>query len=63
MRHTAARFVFRLLSNNQKAHHVSVCFDLKEWIENDLNFVSTIITGDKSCVYGYNPETTQQSSQ
>ena len=30
---------------------------------NDPNFLSSVITGDESWVYGYNLETKQQSSQ
>jgi hypothetical protein len=59
----AVRFVPRLLSNDQKAHHVAICSELKEQIENDISFISTVITGEESCVYGYDPETKQQSSQ
>jgi histone-lysine N-methyltransferase SETMAR len=63
MRHIAAKFVPRLLSNDQKEHCVAICPELKEQIENDPVFISTIITGDESWVYGYDPETKQQSSQ
>jgi len=61
MRRISARFVPRLLSDDQKAHRVSVCRGL---INNrdDPNFISNIITGDETWVYGYNPETKQQSS-
>jgi D-ribose pyranose/furanose isomerase RbsD len=30
MRHTAAKFVPRLLSNDQKEHRIAVCSELKE---------------------------------
>jgi hypothetical protein len=53
----------RLLRNDQKEHRVAVCSELKEQIENGPNFISTIITGDESWVYGYDPETKQQLSQ
>jgi hypothetical protein len=52
----------RLLCDYQKAHRVSVCRELKQ-ARNDLNFISNIITGDETWVYGYDPETKQQSSQ
>jgi hypothetical protein len=48
----AAKFVPRLLSNDQKEHCVAVCSEIKEQTENDPNFISTIITGDESWVYG-----------
>jgi hypothetical protein len=55
--------VSRLLSNDQKEHHIAVCCELKEQTENDPNFISIIITGDESWVYRYNPEMKQQSYQ
>jgi hypothetical protein len=57
------KFVPRLLSDDQKAHHVSVCRELKQQAGDDPNFISNIITGDETWVYGYDPETKQQSSQ
>jgi histone-lysine N-methyltransferase SETMAR len=63
MRRISARFVPRLLSDNQKALRVSVCRELKQQARDDPNFISNIITGDETWVYGYNPETKQQSSQ
>jgi hypothetical protein len=53
----------RLLSDNQKAHRVSVCRELKQQARDDPSFISNIITGDETWVYGYDPETQQQSSQ
>ena len=62
MRHISARFVPRLLSDDQKALHVSVCREIKQQARDDPNFISNIITGDETWVYGYDPETKQQSS-
>jgi histone-lysine N-methyltransferase SETMAR len=59
----AAKFVPRLLSNDQKEHRIALCSELKEQTENDPNFISTIMTGDESWVYRYDSETKQQSSQ
>jgi len=42
---------------------VSVCTDLREQAQNNPNFMSLVITGDESWVYGYDPETKQMSSQ
>ena len=63
MRRISARFVPRLLSDDQKALRVSACRELKQQARDDPNFISNIITDDKTCVYGYDPETKQQSSQ
>ena len=63
MRRISARFVPRLLSDKQKAHRISVRRELKQQARNDPNFISNIITGDETWVYGYDPDTKQQSSQ
>ena len=63
MKHISARFVPRLLSNNQKALRVSVCRELKQQTRDDPNFISNVIIGDETWVYGYDPETKQQSLQ
>jgi hypothetical protein len=47
---------------DQKEHRIAVCTELKEQAENDPNFISNIITGDETWVFGYDPETKQQSS-
>jgi hypothetical protein len=36
---------------------------MKQQARDDSNFISNIITGDETWVYGYDPETRQQSSQ
>jgi hypothetical protein len=53
----------RLLSDYQKAHRVSVCRELKQQARDDPNFISSIIIGNETWVYGYDLETKQQSSQ
>jgi histone-lysine N-methyltransferase SETMAR len=63
MRRISARFVPRLLSDDQKALRVSVCRELKQRTRDDPSFISNIITGDEKWVYGYDPETKQQSSK
>jgi hypothetical protein len=37
--------------------------ELKKQVRNDPDFLSKVITGDESWIYGYDPETKQQSSQ
>jgi len=59
----SVRFVPRLLSDDHKAHGVSVCRELKQQARDDPKFISNIITGDETWVYDYDPETKQQSSQ
>jgi hypothetical protein len=40
-----------------------VSMELKEQVRNDPDFLSKVVTGDESWIYGYDPETKQQSSQ
>ena len=63
MHRVAAKFVPRLMTSDQQAHCVQVCQDLLDHSENDKEFLSKIITGDESWVYGYDVETKVQSSQ
>jgi DNA-binding Lrp family transcriptional regulator len=61
--HIATKFVLRLLTNDQKQRRINVCLELWDKANKDPTFISRIITGDKSWIYGYNPETKQKSSQ
>jgi len=63
MHRVAAKFVPRLLTPEQKEHRVAICEELRQRALDDPSFMSRIITGDESWVYGYDPETKQQSSQ
>jgi hypothetical protein len=53
MRRISAKFLPRLLSNDQKEYHIAVCTELKEQAENNSYFISNIITGDAYWVSGY----------
>jgi hypothetical protein len=59
----AAKFVPRILTADQKQRHVNVCKELCYITSNDATFLSRFITGDESWIYGYDPETKQQSFQ
>ena len=63
MHRVAAKFVPRLITDDLKAHRVQVCQELLDRAEEDENFLSRIITGDESWVYGYDIETKVQSSK
>jgi hypothetical protein len=56
MRRVAAKFVPRLLTEDQRKSRLTVCQDLKRELENDPNFLSRVKTGDESLCYGYDPE-------
>lgn len=63
MHRVAAKFMPRLLTSDQKQFRVEVCQDLLQQSRADPTFLSKLITGDETWVYGYDPETKQQSSQ
>ena len=63
MHRVAAKFVPHLMTSDQQAHCVQVCQGLLDHSENAKEFLSKIITGDESWVYGYDVETKVQSSQ
>jgi len=63
MRRVATKFVPCLLTQDQKNTRMTLCQELKNQIESNPNFLSKVITGDKSWCYGYEPETKQASSQ
>jgi len=63
MRRVSAKLVPRLLTAEQKEDRVSICTDLRERVQNDPNFTSSVITGDESWIYGYDLETNQMSSE
>ena len=63
MHRVAAKFVPTILTADQKQQRVNVCTELRHLASNDETFLSTVITGDESWVYGYDPETKRQSSQ
>ena len=49
MKRVAAKFVPRLLSEDQKASRLDACRELKDQLETDPDFSSKIITRDESC--------------
>jgi len=63
MRRIAAKFVPRLLNNDQRDHRVQVCTELQEAVRHDPNFLSRVITGDETWLYDYDLETKQQPLQ
>ena len=63
MRRVAAKFVPRLLTQEQKDNRVAICQELLDRANDDGNFMESIITGDETWVYGYDVETKSQSSQ
>jgi hypothetical protein len=63
MNRIAAKFVPRLLTEDQKQNRDDVSQELLDRANDDDNFLKNIITGDETWVYGYDVETKVQSSQ
>jgi hypothetical protein len=64
MRRVISKFVPRLLTQDQRDSRVAICQEeLLYRASEDENFLKRIITGDETCVYGYDVETKMQSSQ
>jgi len=63
MHRVAAKFVPRVLTEEQKQNHLSVSQELLDRSNTDENFLNNVITGDETWVNGYDVETKAQSSQ
>ena len=63
MKRVSAKFVPRLLIEDQKNNRLRLCYDLREQGGNDPQILSKVVTGDETWCYGYNPEAKQVSSQ
>jgi len=48
MKRVAAKFVPRLLSEEQRASRLDVCREMKDQLKTDPDILSKIITGDES---------------
>ena len=59
----SAKFIPKLLMEKQKELHVEIIQDMLDCSNNDLEFTKTILTGNETWVYCYNPENNFQSSQ
>jgi len=60
MKRVCAKFVPRLLTDDQREQRQTIARDLFERSCGDVQFLKNILTGDESWVYGYDPETNQQ---
>jgi len=63
MRLVSAKFVPRLLTDDQKENRVGISQERIANANGNENFLKNIITGDETWVYGYDVETKLQSSQ
>ena len=63
MRRVSAKFVPCVSTVEQKQQRLSISLELRDRAAPDSSFSGNVITGDETCVYGYDPETRVQSSQ
>ena len=63
MNRVSAKFVPRLLTDDQKENRAEISQELLANANGSENFLKNIITGDDTWVYGYDVETKRQSSQ
>ena len=57
MKRVRAKFVPRLLTDDQREQRQTIAHDLFERSCEDVQFLKNIVTDDESWVYGYDPET------
>ena len=57
MHRVAAEFEPRIVTADQKQQRVNVCTELRQLASDDETFLSRVINGDESWIYGYDPET------
>ena len=62
MKKVCAKMVHKRLMDEQKQKRV-VCIHLLEQNGQEANLLDSVITGDESCVFHYNPETKRQILQ
>jgi hypothetical protein len=55
--------LMHFLTADQKQQYVNFCEDLHQIPSDNATFLSRVITGNGNWIYGYNPETKQQTSQ
>lgn len=58
-----SRFVPHHLTDDQKRGRVRHCRDLVSTAENNRNFLKSIVTGDETWCFQYDPETKRQSAE
>jgi hypothetical protein len=63
LRRVSMKFMPKLLMMEQKQLRLEIAQNMLDCVESDSNFLNTVITGDESLVYEYDPETKAQSSQ
>lgn len=63
LKRVTAKFVPKLLTMEQKQLRLEIAQDMLDNANSNPNFLNTVITGDETWVYKYDPEMKMQSSQ
>ena len=63
MSKVCAKFVPRLLSDEQKERRVGDCKEMVQLIASNPSVIDSLVTCDESWIYCYDPETKRQSAQ
>ena len=63
MRKGCTEVVPSLLNDDQKEYHLQVCQDITERLQTEPDMLCRVITGDKTWIFEYDPETKCQSCQ
>lgn len=58
-----AKSVPKMLTDEQRDTSVKMCQKLLDRIRHDSNFLENVITGDKQCIFEYEPKTKSQNSE
>ncbi|UYV84494.1 hypothetical protein LAZ67_X002369 [Cordylochernes scorpioides] len=61
MRKVCAKFVPKVLTQDQKELRVLRCQELLDLIQNEPGFLNSVVTGDESWMFEYDPESKRQS--
>lgn len=63
MRKVCAKLVPKILTDEQRELRVQRSQELLDLIENDPDFLNSVVTGDESWIFEYDPESKRQSSE
>ncbi|XP_071879535.1 protein GVQW3-like [Anas platyrhynchos] len=63
MRKVCAKFVPRVLSEEQKANRKAICQDLLHHVNEEPDFLDNVVTSDEMWVSEYDPESKRQSTE
>lgn len=63
MRKVCAKFVPRVLSNEQKVNRKQISQEILNCVQRNPNFFDNVITGDETWCFEYDPETKRQSTE